>query len=105
MGTTSENTTKYVSFLLDETGSMNNIKEDTIGGFNEYVDTLKKDGADTSFLRCIHLFAEPSLTPPERSPVSSEEIGDRSKGNQTLIRSKSGFRGAKTTRCKRWITI
>ena len=49
MGTTSENTTKYVSFLLDETGSMNNIKEDTIGGFNEYVDTLKKDGDDIAF--------------------------------------------------------
>ena len=49
MGTTSENTRKYVSFLLDETGSMHSIKQDTIGGFNEYVDTLKKDGADIAF--------------------------------------------------------
>tara|TARA_B100001167_G_scaffold173120_1_gene125172 strand:- start:457 stop:1179 length:723 start_codon:yes stop_codon:yes gene_type:complete len=49
MGTTSENTTKYVSFLLDETGSMHSIKEDTIGGFNEYVDILKKDGDDIAF--------------------------------------------------------
>jgi len=49
MGTTSENTTKYVSFLLDETGSMHSIKDDTIGGFNEYVDTLKKDGDDIAF--------------------------------------------------------
>ena len=49
MGTTSENTTKYVSFLLDETGSMKSIKEDTIGGFNEYVDTLKEDGDNIAF--------------------------------------------------------
>ncbi len=49
MGTTSENTTKYVSFLLDETGSMHSIKEDTVGGFNEYVDTLKEDGDDIAF--------------------------------------------------------
>ena len=49
MGTTSENTTKYVSFLLDETGSMHSIKEDTIGGFNEYVDTLKEDGDNIFF--------------------------------------------------------
>ena len=49
MGTTSENTTKYVSFLLDETGSMQTIKRDTMGGFNEYVDTLKKDGDDIAF--------------------------------------------------------
>lgn len=33
----------FVSFLLDETGSMHDIKDDTIGGFNQYVDTLKKD--------------------------------------------------------------
>lgn len=33
----------FVSFLLDETGSMQSIKDDTIGGFNEYVNTLKKD--------------------------------------------------------------
>ena len=33
----------YVTFVLDETGSMSSIKDDTIGGFNQYVDTLKKD--------------------------------------------------------------
>ncbi len=31
----------FVSFLLDETGSMNSIKDDTIGGFNSYVKTLR----------------------------------------------------------------
>lgn len=29
-----------ISFLLDETGSMNSIKDDTIGGFNAYLDGL-----------------------------------------------------------------
>jgi hypothetical protein len=33
----------YVSFILDETGSMQGVKEQTISGFNEYVDTLKGD--------------------------------------------------------------
>ncbi len=40
---------KFVSFLLDETGSMYPIKDDTIGGFNAYVETLRKDGADIAF--------------------------------------------------------
>lgn len=39
----------FVSFLLDETGSMEPIKDDTIGGFNEYVKTLGEDGADILF--------------------------------------------------------
>ncbi len=34
--------TTFVSFLLDETGSMASIKEDTIGGFNQYVTTLQE---------------------------------------------------------------
>jgi len=33
----------YVSFVLDETGSMQGVKEQTISGFNEYVDTLKDE--------------------------------------------------------------
>lgn len=31
-----------VSFLLDESGSMSAVLNDTIGGFNTYVDTLKE---------------------------------------------------------------
>jgi len=41
--------TKFVSFLLDETGSMQYIKDDTMGGFNAYVETLRKDVADIAF--------------------------------------------------------
>ena len=41
--------TTVVSFLLDETGSMQAIKDDTVGGFNAYVETLQKDGSDIVF--------------------------------------------------------
>ena len=38
-----------VSFLLDETGSMHSIKDDTVGGFNAYLETLQHDDADIVF--------------------------------------------------------
>lgn len=34
---------QYVSFILDETGSMNSVKDQTISGYNEYIDTLKQE--------------------------------------------------------------
>jgi len=37
--------TTLVTFVLDETGSMESIKDDTIGGFNSYLDSLR-DGSD-----------------------------------------------------------
>ena len=40
----------FVSFVLDETGSMISVKDQTISGFNEYVDTLKKE-ADSKKVR------------------------------------------------------
>jgi hypothetical protein len=36
-----------VSFLLDETGSMESIKDDTIGGFNRYLASLQAPDAGT----------------------------------------------------------
>jgi len=33
-----------VHFILDKSGSMGSVREATISGFNEYLDTLKKDG-------------------------------------------------------------
>ena len=38
-----------VTFLLDETGSMMSIKDDTIGGFNQYLSTLKAMDGEVSF--------------------------------------------------------
>ena len=39
----------FVSFLLDETGSMQSIKDDTIGGFNAYLEELQKGDGETVF--------------------------------------------------------
>jgi hypothetical protein len=33
-----------VTFLLDRTGSMESVRDDTIGAFNTYLDTLQQDG-------------------------------------------------------------
>lgn len=41
--------TTLVTFLLDRTGSMESIKDDTIGAFNAYLSTLKKDPAGIEF--------------------------------------------------------
>jgi len=38
-----------ITLLLDRSGSMASIKDDTIGGFNAYVDTLKAAGGDIDF--------------------------------------------------------
>lgn len=38
-----------LSFLLDETGSMASIKEDTIAGFNQYVDRLEAEQVPAEF--------------------------------------------------------
>ncbi|MDF0644299.1 MAG: VWA domain-containing protein [Nitrospira sp.] len=37
----------YVTFILDETGSMQSCKEPTIAGFNRYLAELRKEPADT----------------------------------------------------------
>ena len=41
--------TTLVTFLLDRTGSMQSIKDDTIGAFNAYLETLKKKGGGIEF--------------------------------------------------------
>jgi hypothetical protein len=38
-----------VTFLLDRTGSMNQIRDDTIGAFNAYLETLQETSADVFF--------------------------------------------------------
>lgn len=41
--------TTFIAFLLDETGSMASIKDDTIGGFNTYIAQLQQDPAPKMF--------------------------------------------------------
>lgn len=38
-----------VNFILDKSGSMESVRSATISGFNEYLNTLKKDGNKYSF--------------------------------------------------------
>lgn len=41
--------TTVVHFLLDASGSMNGVRDATIDGYNEYVNSLKKDGGKYKF--------------------------------------------------------
>lgn len=41
--------TTYITFVLDETGSMQRVKQDTIGGFNSYLAKLKEELKDVKF--------------------------------------------------------
>jgi hypothetical protein len=45
-----------VSFILDETGSMGVVKSQTISGFNEYIETLKKDENSKNILFTLTKF-------------------------------------------------
>ena len=41
--------TTYITFVLDETGSMSCCKEETIAGFNSYIKELRDELKDTKF--------------------------------------------------------
>ena len=47
----------FVTLVLDETGSMESIKDDTIGGFNRYVQELK-DSQEMEYFFPILNYAE-----------------------------------------------
>lgn len=40
---------KLVTMILDETGSMQSIKPDVVGGYNEYINQLKQEEGDLLF--------------------------------------------------------
>jgi hypothetical protein len=61
-----------VIFLLDETGSMESYKEATINGFNEYLQSLKKDGEDT-FFTLTRFNSDKIETPYSAVPISEVE--------------------------------
>lgn len=58
-----------MNFILDKSGSMESVVDATISGFNEYVQTLKKDGNKYSFT--LTLFDTGIET-----PIKGEAIGD-----------------------------
>lgn len=41
--------TTLITFILDETGSMQSIKDDTIGGFNEFLAQMRRQKGDIRF--------------------------------------------------------
>ena len=38
-----------ITFVLDESASMNAVKDTTISGFNEYLETLKNENVESKF--------------------------------------------------------
>lgn len=66
-----------VSFILDKSSSMGMVQDATISGFNEYIDTLKKDKkGDYSFT--LTLFDTEITTPIEGVPLKKVEPLTRS---------------------------
>lgn len=66
-----------VNFILDKSGSMESVKTATIGGFNEYIKTLKKDGNKYSF--SLTLFDTQIETPFINTPLSEVDELDAKK--------------------------
>lgn len=60
----------YIAFLLDQTGSMQPIKNDTIGGFNEFVKNQKKAPGEATL--ALTLFN--SLNTDVRPPKSIDDV-------------------------------
>lgn len=82
-----------VAFVLDETGSMGPIADDTIGGVNTYFETLKKETPEA--LVSLMEFSDMSASEPTfRSVCSGVEVKDvpvltgenyRPRGNTPLL--------------------
>jgi len=81
--------TTFVTLVLDETGSMQSIKDDVIGGYNAYVKTLRESGQDYLFTlikfdsnhhdvvhRGVPLSEVPDLTNETYQPGSSTPLID-----------------------------
>ena len=56
-------------FILDKSGSMHGLEQDTIGGFNSVVDARKKDGSE-GFVTTV-LFSDENAVLHDRVPLSS----------------------------------
>lgn len=70
----------HIVYLLDRSGSMRSIQEDTIGGFNAYLEQLQKDeGADDLFMTRVQ-FDSGSID-TETSEASVKSVGGLDAGN------------------------
>ncbi len=66
-----------VNFILDKSGSMESVKTATISGFNEYINSLKKDGNKYSF--SLTMFDTQIETPFINTPLSDVDDLDATK--------------------------
>lgn len=58
-----------VSVILDKSGSMESVRKSTISGFNEYLQSLKKDGND--YFLTLTLFDTGKKMPYVNAPIAS----------------------------------
>lgn len=64
--------TTIVNFILDKSGSMGMVREATISGFNEYIQTLKKDKKN-KYKFTLTLFDTEVSTPVENTDIKDVE--------------------------------
>jgi hypothetical protein len=103
-----------VTFLLDRTGSMEAIRDDTIGGFNAYLDGLKGDGTtsidftlvqfDSMSIDKIHVqvpvASVPKLTRETYEPRASTPLIDAAyKTIKAVEESLNGNKATKVVIC------
>lgn len=67
-----QNSKTVVTFLLDETGSMTTVRDATVSGFNEYIQTLKNKGNNIIF--GLSRFNTGKYTPATYRPI--KEVGE-----------------------------
>lgn len=59
----------HIAVVLDKSGSMSNVVDETISGFNDYLASLQKDEKHQDMLMTLTLFDTALLTPIVAEPV------------------------------------
>ena len=86
--TTAANLTEMV-FILDRSGSMHGLEEDTIGGFNSMIDKQKKEEG-TAFVSTV-LFCDESRVIHDRVEIGKIEVSGGSRDGRLWLDLRSGF--------------
>lgn len=96
-------TKSYVAFLLDRSGSMGTIWDDTIGGLNAYVDGLKAEpdaeitfslvsfdqGPTTTHVKSLPIAEVPAITNADVSPRGGTALIDAAYALIEAVKSKA----------------
>jgi len=77
----------HVSFLLDQTGSMHNVKASTISAFNEYIQSLQADPNAKGVLFTLTMFNSDEI----------KLVHEGVKMEQVIILNDQNYRPASTT--------